>query len=218
MTIYRPSTLKYLGLLNKRKVCDICESHRLLIQRKSDNKIIYNPNNEKNCASCDQPIILPRLEIQPDTNTCNLCATGESIPNPFPKCPLDNCPECNSNIIQVLNNDGEIKLYCEGFHGTRNKNINSCNWVGDYEDYAITNVHDREYFDIIKKFRLEISKKEDVPLFYILTNEAIEEIVKHTPLTPKEMIEKCPSVSRNFIDKYSSKFYFILRKLSNKNK
>ena len=218
LTIYKPSILKYLGLLNKRMICTICDSHRLNFIRKSDNLLILSPENEVKCSVCSQSIILPRLKVQPDTNICNLCASNEDIPNPFPKNPLDKCPYCSNNVTQVFDNDGQLKIYCENFRGTKIKSNETCTWTGFYDEFVINNIHDKEYFTIIKNFRSEVSKKEDVPLFYILTNQAIEEIVQHTPSNPREMLEKCPSVPRTFVDKYAKEFFIVLRKLSKKKK
>lgn len=218
LLIYKPSVLKYMGLLNKRVVCTVCESYRIQFLRKKDGLLVFHPDQETNCSVCNQAIILPRIKIQPDTNICNLCAANEDIPNPFPKNPLDKCPECGDGVIQVQDNDGELKIYCKNFRGKKNKNASSCNWIGDHEDYVINNIMDKEYFKIIKDFRLEISKKEDVPLFYILTNHSIEEIVSKAPTNQKELLEKCPSVPRSFIENYSSQFFLILRKLSKKKK
>ena len=218
LIMYKPSTLKYMGLINLRIVCDICESHRLKIQRVEDSLLILDPENETKCSVCDQAIILPRLLAQPDTNICNLCAANEDLPNSFLKNPLDKCPKCESGLIQVLDNDGESKIYCNRFRGTKYKENDSCDWIGFYDEYVINNIHDKEYLKIIKEFRSEISKREDVPLFYILTNQAIAEIVKNEPMNSKELKEKCPSVSENFIRKYSMQFFIILRKISKKNK
>ena len=214
LIMYKPSILKYMGLISRRIVCDICDSHRLRIQRVEDSLLILDPENETKCSVCEQAIILPRLTAQPDTNICNLCAANEDLPNSFLKNPLDKCPECESGLTQVLDNDGESKIYCDRFRGTKNKKHDSCDWIGFYDEYAINNIHDKEYFKIIKEFRLEISKREDVPLFYILTNQAIEEIVKNAPLNLTELKEKCPSISENFIKNYSKQFFTILRKIS----
>ncbi len=218
LIMYKPAILKYVGLINRRIVCDICDSHRLRIQRVEDGLIILDPENETKCSMCEQAIILPRLTAQPDTNICNLCAANEDLPNSFLKNPLDKCPKCESGLIQVQDNDGESKIYCNRFKGTKYQEHDSCDWIGLYDEYAINNIHDKEYFKIIKEFRSEVSKREDVPLFYILTNQAIEEIVKNSPSYPKELRVKCPSVSENFIKKYSNQFFTILRKLSKKKK
>ena len=218
LMMYKPAILKYMGLINRRIVCDMCDSHRLRIKRVEDGLLILDPENESKCSVCNQAIILPRLTAQPDTNICNLCAANEDFPNSFLKNPLDKCPKCEGGLIQVQDNDGVSKIYCNRFRGTKCKEHDSCDWIGFYDEYSINNIYDKEYFKIIKEFRSEISKKEDVPLFYILTNQAIQEIVENSPSNPKELRVKCPSVSENFIKKYSNNFFTILRKLSKKKK
>ena len=106
--------------------------------------------------------------------------------------PLDKCPDCSNNVTQVFDNDGQLKIYCENFRGTKIKKVmkHVLGLVFMMSLLLITFMTKVFYYH--QKFRSEVSKKEDVPLFYILTNQAIEEIVQHTPSNPREMLEKCP--------------------------
>ena len=85
-------------------------------------------------------------------------------------------------------------------------------WTGFYDELLLITFMTKFYYH--QKFSIRGFKRG----YYILTNQAIEEIVQHTPSNPREMLEKCPSVPRTFVDKYAKEFFIVLRKLSKKKK
>ncbi len=109
--------------------CDHCEAATIKLMR-ADGITLIDPKNITPCSNCGNPILIPRLEAQPDTNICTFCllALEEDDPDKkhrpepirfdadlIPK-ELKQCPKCGSRTLLRKNRKtGERFIGCLAF-------------------------------------------------------------------------------------------------------
>ena len=80
--------------------CKICRNQPNFIF--NEGNLLFDLTNITNCAACELPIPIARLNAVPGTAICTICAReGESdhrSPPPYPQPPTEakTCPRCNS--------------------------------------------------------------------------------------------------------------------------
>lgn len=100
--------------------CTGCGSKRIRLSDESD-RLLLDPVDARHCKICGTAILIPRMEVVPDTNTCSTCAREIRRPEPPPPYPVpppevSTCPRCRRpTIVRENSGDGTFFIGCIDF-------------------------------------------------------------------------------------------------------
>ncbi len=116
----------------------VCKSCRQKLFRIEDGaaRCLVDPEHGRRCEGCDCPIILPRLEVAPDSRLCQFCVDAGTEPDvesewPRPPADMSRCPRClerhaekSATFVRENSKNGSLFIGCSNFP--------RCNWTAPF--------------------------------------------------------------------------------------
>lgn len=121
-------TVNNVSAIYNQFSCAECQQSSVRIYDDTD-RLLIDPENIAPCYVCHSPIVAPRLEAQPETNVCTVCAEENARPPvdpPYPQPPADQkiCPRCgNPTVVRQNSQDLNYFLGCTSFP--------KCRWAAE---------------------------------------------------------------------------------------
>ena len=91
------------------------------------------------------------------------------------------------------------------------KNESASTVVNDSNTTYKTSDDDSKAYDLLKKYRLDVSKQENLKAYMVFTNEVLDSLVKIKPKTKEELIQ-IKGFGEKKVEKYGDKILEIINK------